>query len=80
MKGHLRMYELDPHTHSLASGHASQSTITDLAKQASAVGLSAIGITDHGPATLCSSKAAYSVTWLTHQRSDVELSCYMESN
>lgn len=53
------MFELDPHTHSLASGHASQSTITDLAKQASAVGLSAIGITDHGPATLCSSKAAY---------------------
>lgn len=53
------MFELDPHTHSLASGHASQSTITDLAKQAVAVGLKAIGITDHGPATLCSSKAAY---------------------
>ena len=53
------MFEFDPHTHSIASGHASTSTITDLAKQASAMGLSMIGITDHGPATVCSSRASY---------------------
>ena len=53
------MFEFDPHIHSIASGHAGQSTITDLAKQASFVGLKAIGITDHGPATLGSSHASY---------------------
>lgn len=53
------MFEFDPHTHSIASGHASTSTITDLANQASAVGLSMIGITDHGPATTGSSRASY---------------------
>lgn len=53
------MFEFDPHIHSLSSGHASQSTITDLAKKASSIGLRMIGITDHGPATLCSGKASY---------------------
>lgn len=53
------IFEFDPHIHSLASGHASQSTITDLAKKASAIGLTMIGITDHGPATMCSGKTSY---------------------
>jgi putative hydrolase len=53
------MFELDPHTHSLASGHAGNSTITDLAKQASRVGLKALGLTDHGPATPGSSRSSY---------------------
>ena len=53
------MFEFDPHIHSIASGHGSQSTITDLAKKASQVGLKAIGITDHGPATLCSGHTSY---------------------
>lgn len=53
------LFEFDPHTHSIASGHASTSTITDMAKQAASIGLRGLGITDHGPATLCSSRAAY---------------------
>lgn len=53
------MFEFDPHIHSIASGHGSQATITDLAKKASHIGLKAIGITDHGPATLCSSRESY---------------------
>lgn len=53
------MFELDPHLHSIASGHASTSTITDLVKRAGNVGLKLIGITDHGPATMCSSRASY---------------------
>ena len=52
-------FEFDPHIHSIASGHASHATITDIAKQAKAVGLHMIGITDHGPATMCSSRASY---------------------
>ena len=76
------MFELDPHTHSLASGHASQSTITDLAKQAFAVGLSAIGITDHGPATLCSSKAAYfrNLAYAPKKRCGIEILYGIELN
>lgn len=53
------MFEFDPHIHSIASGHAGHSTITDLAKQASFAGLKAIGITDHGPATLGAGHASY---------------------
>ena len=53
------MFEFDPHIHSIASGHGSDATITDLAKKASRIGLKAIGITDHGPATLCSSRVSY---------------------
>lgn len=53
------MFEFDPHIHSVASGHAGHSTITDLAKQAAFVDLKAIGITDHGPATLGSSRVSY---------------------
>jgi hypothetical protein len=53
------MFELDPHTHSLASGHAGNNTITDLAKQAAYVGLKALGLTDHGPATPGSSRVSY---------------------
>lgn len=51
--------KLDLHTHSIASGHASTATITDIAKTAHTNGLSLVGISDHGPATLCSGKASY---------------------
>lgn len=76
------MFELDPHTHSLASGHADNCTITDLAKQASAVGLKAIGITDHGPATLCSGKAAYfrNLAYAPKKRCEIEILYGIELN
>ena len=51
--------KLDLHTHSIASGHASTATITDIAKTAHANGLSLIGVSDHAPATLRAAKASY---------------------
>ncbi len=53
------MFEFDPHTHSIASGHVSKSTIADIAKEAASRGFSMVGITDHGPATVCASRASY---------------------
>lgn len=53
------MIEFDPHTHSIASGHVSSATITEMAKQASSIGLKMLGITDHGPATISSCKPSY---------------------
>ena len=46
------MYLSDIHTHSIASGHGTTCTISDMAKAASQKGLKLLGITDHGPATL----------------------------
>ena len=53
------MNQVDIHTHSIASGHGSSCTIADMAKQAYSVGLSLLGITDHGPATLRSGRSSY---------------------
>ena len=46
------MYLSDIHTHSIASGHGTTCTISDMAKAASRKGLKLLGITDHGPGTL----------------------------
>ena len=53
------MYVSDMHTHSIASGHGTMSTITAMAKEASKKGLRLLGITDHGPATLAAGTASY---------------------
>lgn len=53
----MNMFDL--HTHTIASGHGTSCTITDMAKKAASRGLSLIGITDHGPATLRSGKPSY---------------------
>jgi len=50
---------LDIHTHTIASGHATTSTITDMAKTAKDNGLELLGISDHGPATLHGGAASY---------------------
>jgi putative hydrolase len=42
----MKKYELDVHTHSIASGHA-YGTITEMAKAASEKGLKILGITEH---------------------------------
>ena len=44
--------EFDIHTHTIASGHASTATITDMAKAAVSRNLRLLGLSDHGPATL----------------------------
>lgn len=76
------MFELDPHTHSLASGHAGWNTITDLAKQASSVGLKALGLTDHGPATPGSSRASYfrNLSYAPRKRCGIEILYGIELN
>ena len=55
----MSSYEFDIHTHTIASGHGSTATITDMAKAAAAKGLKMIGISDHGPATLGGGRVSY---------------------
>lgn len=49
----------DIHTHTIASGHGSTATITDMAKAASAQRLKLLGISDHGPATPGGGRPSY---------------------
>ena len=53
------MYLSDIHTHSIASGHGTTCTISDMAKAASKKGLKLLGISDHGPGTLTSGTSSY---------------------
>ena len=52
-------YEFDIHTHTIASGHGSSATITDMVKAAKAANLKTLGISDHGPATLGGGRISY---------------------
>lgn len=52
-------YECDIHIHTIASGHGSSATITDIAKAAAARSLKLAGISDHGPATLGGGRISY---------------------
>ena len=52
-------YEADIHTHTIASGHGSSATITDMVKAAAARNLKLLGISDHGPATLGGGRTSY---------------------
>lgn len=76
------MNQLDIHTHSIASGHATTCTIADMAKAAYNKGLSLLGITDHGPATLRSCKPSYfkSLAMAPKNRCGIELLYGVELN
>lgn len=50
---------IDTHTHSIASGHGTCDTITDMAKEASKRGLEILAITEHGPSTTGSCTESY---------------------
>lgn len=50
---------LDLHTHSIASGHGTAHTITDMARRAAELSLPVLGIADHGPATAGSGSISY---------------------
>ena len=52
------MYLSDMHTHSIASGHGTECTITNMAR-AAGKGLRLLGITDHGPGTLVAGTSSY---------------------
>lgn len=55
----MALPEFDIHTHTIASGHASTATITDMVKAATANNLKLLGISDHGPATLGGGRSSY---------------------
>ena len=76
------MYLSDIHTHSIASGHGTSCTISDMAKAAAAKGLKLLGITDHGPATLAAGTPSYfrSLTYSPKERFGVELLFGIECN
>lgn len=76
------MYLSDIHTHSVASGHGTSCTISDMAKAASRKGLKLLGITDHGPATLASGTPSYfrSLTYSPRKRFGVDLLYGIELN
>lgn len=76
------MYLSDMHTHSIASGHGTSCTITDMAKAASRKGVKLLGITDHGPATLAAGTTSYfrSLTYSPRKRFHVELLYGIELN
>ena len=76
------MYLSDIHAHSIASGHATTCTITDMAKKASKAGLKLLGITDHGPATLAAGTPSYfrSLSYSPRKRFGVDLLFGVELN
>lgn len=76
------MYLSDIHTHSIASGHGTSCTISDMAKAASKKGLKLLGITDHAPGTLASGTSSYfrSLTYSPRKRFGIELLFGIELN
>ena len=76
------MYLSDMHTHSIASGHGTGCTISEMAKAASAKGLKLLGITDHGPATLAAGTPSYfrSLTFSPRKRFGLEMFYGIELN
>ena len=76
------MYLSDMHTHSIASGHGTSCTISDMAKAASKQGLKLLGITDHGPATLAAGTPSYfrSLTFSPKKRFGVDILYGIELN
>ena len=69
------MYLSDMHTHSIASGHGTECTITNMARAAAEKGLRLLGITDHGPGTLAAGTSSYfrSLTYSPKKHFGVEL-------
>lgn len=78
----MSFYEFDIHTHTIASGHASTATITDMAKTAASKNLKLLGISDHGPATCGGGKPSYfrSLSHSPKERFGVEMLYGAETN
>lgn len=76
------MYLSDVHTHSIASGHGTTCTVSDMAKAASKKGLKLLGITDHGPGTLAAGTSSYfrSLSYSPKKRFGIELLFGVELN
>lgn len=54
-----RYRKTDLHTHTIASGHGTTDSVTDLAREASRRRMALLGISDHGPATMGSAGLSY---------------------
>jgi len=67
--------EFDLHLHTIASGHATRCTITDMSKKAAERSLKLIGISDHGPASNVSARPSYfqSLANAPRRRCDIEV-------
>lgn len=78
----MTQIQFDLHTHTIASGHATTATITDMAKAASAKGLHMLGISDHGPATLGGGRVSYfrNLAYAPRKRLGVEMCYGVEAN
>lgn len=76
------MYLSDVHTHSIASGHGTTCTVSDMAKTAAKKGLKLLGITDHGPGTLAAGTSSYfrSLSYSPKKRFGIELLFGVELN
>lgn len=76
------MYYFDLHTHSISSGHGTSCTIADMAKTACSRGLSLLGISDHGPATMCAGTPSYfrSLAMAPRYRCGIEMLYGVELN
>lgn len=73
---------LDLHTHSIASGHGTTDTITDMARSAAKASLRVLGISDHGPASPGSARSSYfrNLRYAPRQRFQVSLLYGVELN
>ena len=76
------MYLSDMHTHSIASGHGTTCTISNMAKYAASKGMKLLGITDHGPATLAAGTPSYfrSLSYSPRSRCGIEVMYGAELN
>lgn len=74
--------QFDLHTHTIASGHATTATITDMAKAAAFRGLKTLGISDHGPATIGGGRVSYfrNLAYAPRKRLGVEMLYGVEAN
>lgn len=74
--------ESDLHTHSRASGHGTQDSVTDLAREAARRRIKLLGVSDHGPATPGSADLSYfrSLILCERKRFGVELRYGAEAN
>ena len=76
------MYLCDMHTHTIASGHGTSCTITDMAKKAFEKDLTLLGITDHGPATRGAGTPSYfrSLAYAPRMRCGIRVCYGVEAN
>ena len=72
----------DLHTHSVSSGHGSNDTITTMVNKAKSLGLLALGISEHAPATPGSAKESYfrSLALASRSHSGIQLLYGVELN